>query len=109
MHYPISSRRPWALRAMRAYENAVALAPLSERYLVAAGSQELNLEDTAAAERYFERARDVDPTSAQAWVGLAQVALRYGDRGAARRYLVRAQHIDPASSAVQRLQAKLHG
>jgi tetratricopeptide (TPR) repeat protein len=107
MHYPISSRRPWALRAMRAYEHAVALAPLSEKYLVAAGSQEINLDDDADAERYFERARDVDPTSAQAWVGLAQVALRRGDRAAARRYLQRARRIDAALPAVGRLEAKL--
>ena len=109
MHYPISSRRPWQIRAMKAYENAVALAPLSERYLVAAGSQELNLNDAATAQRYFERARDVDPTSAQAWVGLAQVALRRGDRAAARRYLARAERIDPASPALHRMEAKLHG
>jgi len=107
MHYPISSRRPWQLRAMGAYEKAVALAPLSERYLVAAGAQELNLDDFAAAQRYFERARDVDPTSAQAWVGLAQVALRRGDRAAARAYAARAERIDPQAPAVHRLEYTL--
>jgi tetratricopeptide (TPR) repeat protein len=107
MHYPIGDRRPWVVRAMHAYEQAVALAPLSERYLVAAGSQELNLADDAAAQQYFERARDVDPTSAQAWVGLAEVALDGGDRAGARRYLQRARHIDPNLPAVQRLDVKL--
>jgi tetratricopeptide (TPR) repeat protein len=108
MHYPIDSRRPWALRSIRAYENAVALAPLSERYLVAAGSQELNLGDDAAAQRYFERARDADPTSAQSWLGLAEVALRRGDKAAVHRYLQRARHIDASLPAVLHAEADVH-
>ena len=107
MHYPINSRRPWAVRAMSAYEQACALAPLSERYLVAAGNQEINLNDDAAAQRYFERARDVDPTSAQAWVGLAELATRRGDRNAARRYLQRAHRMEgslPAAGLPEQLQ-----
>jgi len=107
MQYPISSRGPWKQRAMRAYENAVELAPLSEKYLIAAGNQRLNLADVAGAQRYFERARDADPTSAQAWIGLGEVALRYGDRSAARRYLQRAVRIDPWAPAVRRLEDKL--
>jgi tetratricopeptide (TPR) repeat protein len=106
-HHPIPARRPYALRSMRAYEQAVALAPLSEKYLIAAGSQELNLGEAARALIYFERARDVDPTSAQAWIGLGEVALYRGDRAAARRYLARARRIDPTTPAVLRLDAKL--
>ena len=103
MHYPIDSRRPWAVRAMAAYVQAVALAPLSEKYLIAAGSQEINLDDARAAQRYFERARDADPTSAQAWAGLAALALRAGDRATARRDAARATRLNPSLPAVQRL------
>lgn len=107
MHYPINSRRSWALRAMRAYEQACALAPLSERYLVAAGNQEINLNDDADAEHYFERARDVDPTSAQAWVGLAQIAMRRGDPKAAHRYMLRARHMEGSSPTAAGLSDEL--
>lgn len=107
-HHPIPARKPYAQRSMRAYEEAVALAPLSEKYLIAAGSQELNLGEVARALAYFERARDVDPTSAQAWIGLGEAALYRGDRASARRYLARARRIDPSAPAVLRLDAKLH-
>jgi tetratricopeptide (TPR) repeat protein len=101
------ARYPYAARSLDAYEHAVALAPLSEKYLISAGSQELNLERVASAQTYFERARDVDPTSAQAWVGLGEVALYRGDRATAVRYLARARRIDPTLPAVGRLDAKL--
>ncbi len=106
-HHAIDARRPFGLRSIAAYEHAVALAPLSEKYLIAAGSQELNLDDADRALAYFERARDVDPTSAQAWVGLGEVALYRGDRAAAQRYLARARRLDPSLPAVHRLGAKL--
>ena len=108
-HQPLSpkARDPFAQRSLDAYEHAVALAPLSEKYLIAAGSQELNLGRVASAQTYFERARDVDPTSAQAWVGLGEVALYRGDRATAIRYLARARRIDSTLPAVQRLDAKL--
>lgn len=106
-HHPIPARGPYKVRSLRAYEQAVALAPLSEKYLIAAGSQELNLGDVGRALIYFERARDVDPTSAQAWIGLGEVALYRGDREAAHRYLARARRIDPSMPSVLRLDAKL--
>ncbi len=106
-HQPLNARQPYAARSLDAYEHAVALAPLSEKYLIAAGSQELNLDQAARALSYFERARDVDPTSAQAWVGLGEVALYRGDRASAARYLVHARRIDPSLPAVHRLDAKL--
>ena len=106
-HHPIEARRPYGVRSLDAYEHAVALAPLSEKYLIAAGSQELNLDDSERARAYFERARDVDPTSAQAWVGLGEVALFHGDRAGAARFLARARKIDPSLPAVHRLDAKL--
>jgi hypothetical protein len=106
-HYPIDSRRPWVQRAMADYEHAVTLAPLSERYLIAAGSQEINLADDAAARAYFERARDADPTSAQAWAGLAEVALRAHDTATARADLARARRLGPALPQVERLDEQL--
>ncbi len=106
-HYPIDSRRPWVARAMGDYEHAVALAPLSERYLIAAGSQEINLPTTPPPKAYFERARDADPTSAQAWAGLAEVALRGGDLATARADLARARRLGPALPLVERLGEQL--
>ena len=66
-------------RAADAYARAVELAPLSERYLISAGSQALNLGELSAATAYFTRARDADPASGEAYAGLGEAALRRGD------------------------------
>jgi tetratricopeptide (TPR) repeat protein len=94
-------------RALDAYARATQLAPLSLRYLLALGNQQLNVADIGAAERSFARARDVDPTSAEPLAGLADAALRRGDRAAARAYLERARALAPASPAVLRVQRRL--
>jgi len=95
--------------ALEAYLRATALAPLSLRYLLALGNQQLNLAQIGAAERSFARARDVDPTSAEPLAGLADAALRRGERGAARAYLERARALAPSSPAVLRVQRRLGG
>jgi tetratricopeptide (TPR) repeat protein len=96
-----------AREAVGAYERAVALAPLSARYLVAAGAQALNVGDLASAASYFSRARDADPSAADAYAGLGEAARRGGDLAAARRYLSAAAARDPAAGSVRRLAREL--
>jgi tetratricopeptide (TPR) repeat protein len=100
-------RREHELRSQAAYNAALVLAPLSQRYLVAAGSQELNLGDLAGAMRHYQRARNLDPISAVAVVGLGEVALRRGDAAAAGTWLDRARALAPADPAVLRLAQEL--
>jgi tetratricopeptide (TPR) repeat protein len=105
---PRAQRRPAEQRSLAAYEAAVALAPLAERYLIAAGNQELNLGDLDRAQRYFERARDVDPTSVDAVAGFGDLAYRRGRLDEARAYLATAQAMDAQAPAVRRLVDELN-
>ena len=107
--YPVGTpeRHANELLAVGAYARASALAPLSLRYLIALGNQQLNLNAIAAAQHSFAHARDVDPTSAEPLVGLADAALRGGDLAAARAYYERARALDPASQSVRRLASRL--
>jgi tetratricopeptide (TPR) repeat protein len=97
----------WLAVGMRDYRRAVALAPLSEKYLLAAGSQALTLGDAASARRYFARTIDADPASADAYAGLGVVALRTGDRATARSEAARSRSIDPNSSLLHALETAL--
>ncbi|MGZ3574022.1 MAG: tetratricopeptide repeat protein [Vulcanimicrobiaceae bacterium] len=103
---PRTSTR-WLATGMHDYRRAVALAPLSEKYLLAAGSQALTLGDLTAARRYFARTLDVDPASADAYAGLGVVALRLGDRETARMQAARSRAIDPNSSLLHALETAL--
>ncbi|MBC5798733.1 MAG: tetratricopeptide repeat protein [Candidatus Eremiobacteraeota bacterium] len=96
-------RRKHESAALAAYARASTLAPFAVRYLVAFGTQAINVDRYAAALAAFGRARAVDPTSAEPEVGLAELALRRGDRTAARVALGRAQALAPRSPAVRRL------
>lgn len=100
-------RREDELRSYEAYTRAVALAPFSERYLIAAGNQELNLGELEHAREYFRRAQGADPTSVLALVGFGDVAYRAGDVATARSWLARARRLDPKADAVARLAHKL--
>ena len=100
-------RRADELHAKKAYDGALVLAPFSQRYLIAAASQELNLGDLDAAAREYARARNADPASSVALVGLGEVALRRGDVAGAGAWLARARAIDPTGPAVLRLAHKL--
>jgi tetratricopeptide (TPR) repeat protein len=104
---PIARRGPYQQRSLEAYESAVALAPFAERYLIAAGNQELNLGGLDRAERYFERARDVDPTSVDAVAGLGDAAYRRGRLDQARAYLAEAQKMNASAPAVRRLASEI--
>jgi tetratricopeptide (TPR) repeat protein len=100
-------RTPWMRRAMRDYERAIALAPLAERYLIAAGNGALDLGDRQLAAFYFRRTLDADPTSALAFVGLGETAYAGGDTARARQFLARARSLDAGLPEVERLAQKL--
>jgi len=93
--------------AMENYTQAVALSPISGKYLIAAGFQSYDLHQNAQAQQYFQRAMSVDPASADAYAGAGMVALRFGDRAGARMYAARAREHDPASQALKTLQDQL--
>lgn len=97
----------WLERGMRDYLQAVALSPLTEKYLLAAGSQALNLHNAHGARRFFRRAIDVDPASADAYAGLGIADFRLGDRAAAKRDAARSRAFDPNSGALATLDALL--
>jgi len=102
-----AERHAHELSARDAYAKALALAPLEERYLIAYGSQLLNLRDAPAADGIFRRAAAVDPTSAEPFVGMGEAALQIGRLAAARDDLERARGLNATSPAVQRLARKL--
>ncbi len=104
---PIERRQRDQERSLAAYESAVALAPLAERYLVAAGNQALNLGDLRKAREFFRRAADVDPTSVDAVVGFGDLAYRSGKSEEARIYLRKAQAMNPSAPSVLRLAEEL--
>jgi hypothetical protein len=100
-------RRIWFEEGMRDYVAAVKLAPLAERYLIAAGSQELNLNEPARAQAFFKRAVDGNPASADAYAGLGVAAFRLGDLASAQQYERLSRSYDPRSHFLHTLQALL--
>lgn len=93
--------------AMTHYGRAVALSPLSAKYLIAAGFQAYDLRDLAAAQRDFAQAISVDPSSADAYAGAGMAALRLGNRAAAERFAARSRAIDPGSHPLHTLESQL--
>ncbi len=104
---PAATRAQLMRAGMRDYRTAVALAPLSEKYLLAAGTQELSIGETPGARGYFARMLDVNPASADAYAGLGLVALKQGHRASAQRYAERSASIDPNGGLLHALQAAL--
>ena len=102
------AQRRWLRRALGDFEAAAELAPLSERYAIAAANQADLLAERDVAERLFRHAVEIDPGSADALAGLGVVALERGDVATARSYLVRARADDPASPMVRALERELH-
>lgn len=100
-------RTQWLKVGMRDYRNAVALAPLSDKYLLAAGTQALALKDLASARRFYQRAIDVDPASADGYAGLGEVALLAGNRAQARAFAARSRSLDPDAKLLKKLEARL--
>ena len=101
------AQRAWLRIAFSDFESAVALAPLSERYAIAAANQADLLVERSRAEALFARAADIDPGSADAIAGLGVVALQKGDRAAAITYLTRARALDPKALMVSALERDL--
>lgn len=97
------SQNSWLRRGLRAYESAVALAPLSERYIIADANQADLLGNERRAEALFRQGADVDPGSGDAIAGLGVMALQRGDRAAAVDYLQRARAVDPDALMVRAL------
>ncbi len=95
------------VRSQAAYARAAALAPLEERYLIALGNQDLNLERLDAARATFEHLRELHPTSVEALTGLADAAIRAHDPAAAAGYLDAAERLAPGSPDVARMRARL--
>lgn len=61
------------LAALRDDQRAVALAPFSDKYLLAAASKELSLGRPTRAARYYQRILNADPTNHAAIKGLAKL------------------------------------
>jgi tetratricopeptide (TPR) repeat protein len=97
----------WLRRGLRDFEGAVALAPLSERYIISAANQADLLGDERRAEMLFHQGADVDPGSGDAVAGLGVIALHRGDRATAAAYLARARAIDPTALMVRALERDL--
>lgn len=97
-------RRYWLVRGMRDYRRALAMSPLSEKYILSAGTQALRVHDAASARRYFLRAIDIDPGSADAYAGLGVADERLGDRAAAEREAAHSRALDPHSSFLRKLE-----
>ena len=98
------SQYAWLRRGMVRLQTATDLAPLSEKYAIAAANQAVQLGDLKRAGRLFARAVAADPGSADALAGLGVVAFREGDAPSARAYLARARRIDPNALMVRALE-----
>jgi len=97
----------WLREAMRDFDAAVGLAPLSERYLVSAANQADLLKERDYARDLFAKAAAADPASADAIAGLGVIAWENGDRSGARQYLARARALDSRALMVRALERDL--
>lgn len=70
-----AAARAQSRASLRLYDEALALAPSDETFLLAAGQQALTLGDRAAAATYYQRALDAVPNSADARHGLERARL----------------------------------
>ncbi len=100
-------QRAWLRRALRDFEAAEQLAPLSERYVVEAANQADLLGRRGRARELFAHAAAIDPASADAIAGLGVVAWESGDPRAAAGYLRRAREIDAQALMVRALERDL--
>jgi hypothetical protein len=100
-------QRVWLQTAFADFNAAARLAPLSERYAIAAANQADLLGERLRAEQLFRQAAAIDPGSADAVAGLGVLAVENGDRAAARAYLARARALDARSLMVRALERDL--
>ena len=101
------AQNAWLAVAGTNFESAVALAPLSEKYALAAGNQAALLRKYERAEQLFAQAAEIDPGGADALAGLGVAAFAAGDVPRARAYLARARAIDPSAKMVRALERDL--
>jgi tetratricopeptide (TPR) repeat protein len=105
---PASRRQGfWLGRGMDAFVSAVDLAPLSDKYLIAAANQAMLLGNLDRAQSFFARAAGANPGSADALAGLGTIAYQRGDVAAARGFLERARRLDARALMVLALQRDL--
>lgn len=100
-------RKAWLTIGMRDYRRAIAVSPLSVKYLLAAGVQSLALGDLPGAKGYFRRAVDVDPANADAYAGLGLAAIDGRDHARAQRYAEKSRSIDPKAHMLRTLDTAL--
>jgi tetratricopeptide (TPR) repeat protein len=93
--------------AMHNYAQAIALSPLSEKFLLSGGFSAYEMHWYDQAQRYFMRVLSVNPASADAYAGAGMTALRMGDRARAQYYAQRARAIDPHDHPLHSLDALL--
>jgi tetratricopeptide (TPR) repeat protein len=93
--------------AMQNYEQAIALSPLSEKFLLSGGFSAYEMHEYPLAQRYFQRVLGVNPASPDAYAGAGMVAFRMGDRARAQYYAQRARAIDPHSHPLLSLESML--
>lgn len=94
--------------AMHNYERAIALSPLSEKFLLSGGFSAYEMHQYPLAQSYFQRVLSVNPASPDAYAGAGMVAFRMGDRARARYYAQRARAINPRSHPLLSLESMLH-
>jgi len=105
---PGSARqRAWLRRGLHDFDAAVGLAPLSQKYVIAAANQADLLGERERAAQLFAQGAAIDPTSADALAGLGVVAFENGDRERAAQYLERARALDANSAMVRALERDL--
>jgi tetratricopeptide (TPR) repeat protein len=93
----------WLRRAMDAFARAVAAAPLSDRYAIAAANQAMLLGDVERARALFAQAARSNPGSADAIAGLGVAAYERGDVRTAAEQLRQARRFDPNALMVRAL------
>jgi tetratricopeptide (TPR) repeat protein len=93
----------WLERAMDAFARALDIAPLSDRYAIAAANQAMLLGQLARSQALFAQAARSNPGSADAIAGLGVAAYESGDVRAASDALNRAARLDPNALMVRAL------
>ncbi|HEY1428816.1 MAG TPA: tetratricopeptide repeat protein [Candidatus Tumulicola sp.] len=93
----------WLRRSMDAFQRALDIAPLSDRYAIAAANQAMLLGELPRSQALFAQAARSNPGSADAIAGLGVVAYELGDVRAAAGELERARRIDPNALMVRAL------
>jgi tetratricopeptide (TPR) repeat protein len=100
-------RERWFQTGMTDLQQAADLAPLSEKYSLAAANQAMLLGQVERSRRLFAHVVDVNPASADGLAGMGVAAYRSGRTDAARGYLSRARSLDPNAGMVRALERML--